>query len=90
MDAMPPVTMEHLRAAFELMAWKGWTLEAALRDPIRSRVLRARAAQLRAQEYRRTHRRVVQAVRRYSPRDDRWCTQLVAGPFDDQPTFDLS
>ena len=87
---MPPVTMEHLRAAFELMAWRGWTFEAAMADPIRSRVLRARAAHLRTQEYQRTHRRVVQAVRRYSPSDDRWCTQRVAGPFDDQPTFDLS
>lgn len=80
---MPPVTDAHLRAAFELMAWTGWTFEAAMADPIRSRVLRARAAQLRAQEYRRTHRRVVQAVRRYSPSDDRWCTQRVAGRFDD-------
>lgn len=79
---MPPVTDAHLRAAFELMAWTGWTFEAAMADPIRSRVLRARAAQLRAQEYRRTHRRVVQAVRRYSPSDDRWCTQRVAGDFD--------
>lgn len=87
---MPPVTDAQLSAAFELMAWKGWTLEAALRDPIRSRVLRARAAQLRTQEYRRTHRRVVVPVRRYDPRSGRWCTQRVAGPFDDQPTFDLS
>lgn len=84
---MPPVTMEHLRAAFELMAWRGWTFEAAMADPIRSRVLRARAAQLRAQEYRRTHRRVVEAVRRYNPRDDRWCTQRVAGRFDDNQTI---
>ena len=81
---MPPVTMEHLRAAFELMAWRGWTFEAAMADPIRSRVLRARAAHLRTQEYQRTHRRVVEVVRRYNPRDDRWCTQRVAGDFDDQ------
>lgn len=81
---MPPVTMEQLRAAFELMAWRGWTFEAAMADPIRSRVLRARAAQLRAQEYRRTHRRTVVPVRRYDPRADRWCTQRVAGDFDDQ------
>lgn len=82
-DAMPPVTMEHLRAAFELMAWKGWTLEAALRDPIRSRVLRACAAHLRTQEYQRTHRRTVVPVRRYDPRSGCWCTQRVAGRFDD-------
>lgn len=87
---MPQVTREHLLAALAMLAWRGWTLEAALRDPIRAKVLRACAAHLRTQEYQRTHRRVVQAVRRYSPRDDRWCTQLVAGPFDDQPTFDLS
>ena len=83
---MPPVTMEHLLAAFELMAWRGWTFEAAMADPIRARVVRARAAQMRTQEYQRTHRRVVQAVRRYSPSDDRWCTQRVAGRFgDNQP-----
>ena len=81
---MPPVTMEHLRAAFELMAWRGWTFEAAMADPIRARVVRARAAQMRTQEYQRTHRRTVVPVRRYNPRDDRWCTQLVAGDFDDQ------
>lgn len=80
---MPPVTEAHLQAAFALMAWRGWTLEAALRDPIRAKVLRACAAHLRTQEYQRTHRRVVEAVRRYNPRDDRWCTQRVAGRFDD-------
>lgn len=79
---MPPVTDAHLSAAFELMAWKDWTLEAALRDPIRAKVLRACAAHLRTQEYQRTHRRVVEAVRRYDPRSGRWCTQRVAGDFD--------
>ena len=57
---------------------------AALRDPIRAKVLRACAAHLRTQEYQRTHRRAVEVVRRYNPRDDRWCTQRVAGDFDDQ------
>lgn len=80
---MPPVTNAHLQAAFALMAWRGWTLEAALRDPIRSRILRAAAAQMRADEYRRTHRRQVVPVRRYDPRTGRWCTQRVEGDFDD-------
>ena len=80
---MPPVTEAHLQAAFALMAWKGWTLEAALRDPIRARVLRACAAHLRTQEYQRTHRRTVVPVRRYDPRAGRWCTQRVAGDFED-------
>lgn len=87
---MPPVTREHLLAALAMLAWRGWTLEAALRDPIRAKVLRACAAHLRTQEYQRTHRRVVVPVRRYDPARNRWCTQRVAGPFDDQPTFDLS
>ena len=81
---MPPVTDAHLQAAFALMAWKDWTLEAALRDPIRAKVLRACAAHLRTQEYQRTHRRVVVPVRRYDPARNRWCTQRVAGDFDDQ------
>lgn len=79
---MPPVTNDHLRAAFEAMAWPGWTFEAAMADPIRARVVRARAAQMRTQEYQRTHRRTVVPVRRYDPRSGRWCTQRVAGDFD--------
>lgn len=81
---MPPVTREHLLAALAMLAWRGWTLDAALRDPIRARVLRACAAHLRTQEYQRTHRRTVVPVRRYDPRSGRWCTQRVAGDFDDQ------
>lgn len=85
---MPPVTNAHLQAAFALMAWRGWTLEAALRDPIRAKVLRACAAHLRTEEYRRTHARTTVAVRRHDPSTGRWCTQLVAGPYDDkQPTL---
>lgn len=87
---MPPVTKEHLEAALALLAWRGWTLELALADPLRARILRACAAQLRTQEYQRQHRRTVVPVRRYDPARNRWCTQRVAGPFDDQPTFDLS
>lgn len=80
---MPPVTREHLLAALAMLAWRGWTLEAALRDPIRARILRACAAQIRTDEYRRTHRRTAVPARRFDPRSGRWCTQLVGGDFDD-------
>lgn len=41
-----------LRQALALLAWHGWTLEAAMADPLRSRILLARANQLLKQKRR--------------------------------------
>lgn len=40
------ITPEHLRAAFDAMAWQGWTFEAALQDKARKAMLSWRARQL--------------------------------------------
>lgn len=83
---MEPLTDQQLQAAFAAMAWSGWTFEAAMAAPIRSRVLKARAAAMRAAEYRRTHTRTVRLVRRFNPATGAWRTQRVAGPYDDRQT----
>lgn len=71
-----------LRAAFEAMAWRDCTFEAAMRDAIRGRIVRARAAQLRAQHIQRTTTRTVRLVKRCNPVTGAWCTQRVPGPID--------
>ena len=48
---LPPITDAHRQQALELMSWRGWTLAAALADPIRSRVLECRAAAIRTREW---------------------------------------
>lgn len=52
------LTEQHRRAAFEAMAWLGWTFEAAMQDPVRSRLVQLRAQQMR-QARTKTRRRVV-------------------------------
>ena len=56
-DAPPPVTEAHLRAAFAAMAWLGWSYEQAMADTVRSRLVTARAYQLRNTEWRTLLRR---------------------------------
>lgn len=57
---LPPVTDAHRRAAFAAMRWAGWTLDQALADPVRRRIVECRAHQLRTLE----HRAAAQAQRR--------------------------
>ena len=83
---MGALTEQQLRAAFQAMAWLGWTFEAAMADPIRSRVVKARATAMRAAEYRSTHTRRVRLVRRFNPATGAWRTQRVAGLYDDMQT----
>jgi hypothetical protein len=76
------VTPEHLRAAFESMAWKGWTFEAAMANDMRRRLLECRATSMAAREQQATRQR--ETVRRVRL-DERgqvagWCTQIVMGP----------
>lgn len=37
---------EHLQAAFQAMAWEGWTFEAAMADPTRKAIVSWRARQI--------------------------------------------
>ena len=80
---LPPVTDAHRAAAFERLHLRGWTLAAALADPLRARVINALAAQMRTAEWRAQHTRSTRLVRRLQPASGRWCTQRVAGDWDE-------
>lgn len=41
-----PLRPEHLQAAFQAMAWEGWTYEAAMADPTRKAIVSWRARQI--------------------------------------------
>lgn len=81
---LPPVTDEHRQRALQTMGWRGWTLAAALADPIRARVLEGLAATLRTREWQAAHARETRYVRRCDPATGRWCTQRVAGDLSPQ------
>ena len=55
------VTERHRLAAFEAMAWAGWTYEQAMADTVRSRIVHLRARQLCNAEARVMRRQVVPA-----------------------------
>lgn len=76
------ITEAHRRAAFEAMAWKGWTFEQAMANDMRRRLVECRATAMAAREQQATHQR--ETVRRVRL-DERgqvagWCTQIVMGP----------
>ena len=48
---LPEVTEAHRLAAFNGMGWAGWSYQQAMADPIRGRVIEARAHQLRTQQW---------------------------------------
>lgn len=81
----PVVTDAHLRAAFAAMRWTGIAYETALEDPIRSRVLRARATQIAAREQAATFERT-RVLERRMRADGTWVTWKRSGPFTDQKT----
>lgn len=85
-----PLTTEQLQAAFQAFAWVGWTFSEAMADPLRARLVRARACQMRCREYERTHARQWTTVRRFDPTRQRYVSQRVPVGFDDlNPVLDL-
>lgn len=56
------VTEAHRRAAFQAMAWVGWTYEQAMADTVRSRIVRLRARQMCNAEARVMRRQVVPVI----------------------------
>lgn len=88
-----PLAPEHLRAAFEAMHWMGWTYEAAMADPVRSRLVQWRACQLRRREQEATTQPTTQCVRRVvldaSGNAAGWRTQQAPGPRADAPQREL-
>lgn len=81
--ALPAITEAHRRAAFEAMAWVGWTYEQALADPVRSRLILARACELRNAEHRYLKRYPYRPE--YTPGRGHDCKRAAAGDLDDDP-----
>jgi len=90
---LPPVTQAQLQAAFVAMRWPGWSYAAAMADPMRSRLVRARAASMRTAQWMAEQRRTVVPVRRCRPGLDghpmRWCTQMEPGPLEPRVQDDI-
>ena len=82
---LPEVTHAHRLAAFTAMHWSGWTFEAAMQYDMRRRLVEARAAQIRTDEWKATQRRSVVPVKRVRLGADghpvSWCTQMTRGQF---------
>lgn len=74
---LPPVTQAHRQAAFQGMGWPPeWTFARAWADPVRRRVIEARAHQLRTREAMAAGQ-ATSTVRRFNPITGRWCTQQI-------------
>ena len=72
-------------AAHAAMKWPlCWSFTAAMADPLRSRVVRARAAQMRTQAHLKTMGQGVRYVRRVSADGQHWTTQAVATTHQNQ------
>ena len=80
-----PLTQTQLQAAFAAMKWPAaWSFEAAMADPLRSRVVRARAAHMRTQAARAGMGNAKRYVRRVSADGQHWTTQVVSAPAAEQ------
>lgn len=87
----PDPTTAELQAALALFAWVGWPLERALADPLRSRLLKARARAIRARQIQRTASPQWTTVRRLNPHTGQYATQHVRTGYDTtNPALDLT
>lgn len=88
---LPPVTDAHRQAAFESLAFRCCaTLAEALADPVRAKVVEARAHALRKAEWQRTQAtRTTTLARRIDPATGTWCTQRVPTGWADGHSLNL-
>ena len=81
---MPPVTPEHLQAAFVAMRWVGWSFNGAMADATLRRLIECRAAHMRTADWEATTKRTVVPVKRVQLGVDGhpigWVTQMAPGP----------
>lgn len=84
-----PLTTEQLQAAFQAFHWHGWTFEAAMADPLRSRLVKGRACDMRTRQLKATGQRTTQLVRRFDPRTGQYRTQCVATGYSTPTDPDL-
>jgi hypothetical protein len=82
MNTLPPVNDHQRRAAFTLLAWKGYTFDQCMKDTLRRKLIEACASHLRTRDWEAQHGRITEPVRRYNPRTGRWVTTLEPGWLD--------
>jgi len=81
-NLLPPVTDPHRRAAYTLLAWKGYTYEQCMQDSLRRKLIEACASHLRTRDWEAQHGRITEPVKRYCPKTGHWVTMLEPGWFD--------
>lgn len=83
---MPPVTDDHRRRAFVLLAMTCTSFEAAMADSFRRRVIECCAASLRTQDWKATQRRCAVMVKRVHldehGQPDYWVTQRASRNYE--------
>lgn len=81
---LPPITDEHLHRAFEVLAYRNTTFDAAMANPIRRQIVTICAKRLRTQDYEHTTQRTVVPERRIVLGVDGhpigWVTHMADGP----------
>ena len=89
---LPPITDAHRAAAFETLSFRCCaTLAEAMADPVRAKVVEARAAALRTAEWQRTHAvRTSTVARRFDPATGTWRSQRVATGWAQADTLPLT
>ena len=89
----PPLTADHLQRAFEAMHWTGWTLDAAMANDMRRRLITCRAHQMCTREWLATLQPTTQHIKRVrldaQGNIAAWCTQAVMGPREATPQLAL-
>lgn len=80
-----PLTTEQLQAAFQAFHWAGWTFEAAMADPVRSRIVKGRACAMRTRQMQATHPRTYSTAHRLNPATGEWRSQRVATGYSAHP-----
>ena len=84
---LPPLTDDHMRRAYEVLAYRGTTFEAAMADDLRRQVMTICAKSLRTVDFERTAQRTVVPERRIRLGVDGhpvgWVTHMADGPLVD-------
>ena len=90
---LPPLTQDHLQRAFQVLAYRGTTFDAAMANPLRRQIITLCAKRLRFIEYERTTQRTVVPERRVRLGVDGhpigWTTRMAEGPRGDAPQSPL-
>ena len=83
-----PIKPEYLQAAFQAMAWEGWTFEAAMADPTRKAIVSWRARQICNNETLMRRYVVRPAIRRIRPELEALVKQIPPAAFAAATAYD--